>query len=779
MASTNAPAMGCEPMASKLEALDLLEARIRATSPLLPLLAQSRWVVWRLEGRNGGKPSKVPHVAARPSLKASSKSSQDWCDFETALSVAHAHNFDGVSFVLSPTVMTTKPGEFTPISDPHLCAFDLDDCRDAATGVLAAWAQAVVEECASYTEITPSGTGLRIIGYGRADPPVHDKRPAPDAGSCEIFRKASKIITITGDALDGWDRPLANIDAAIDHYRRTKPDHEPEGGEPQSTDYTAKSGDMPDWIMETVRHGAPEGKRSDQFFRVVRALKSRGWAAGEIEALLADHPNGIASKYWNRLRQEVGRVYHKEPQEPGGGDPFERAAAEADADAEPTKKKRAPTQAETLLRLADAAELFHSADNTAYADVVVEGHRQTHAIRSKNFKQWLARAYHQETGGAVSSEAREGALGVLEARALFDGPEREVHVRVAGLHGKIYIDLGDATWRAIEIDANGWRLIDAPPVRFRRAKGAKPLPTPQDAISIEPLRKFLNVQSDNDFVLIVCWLLSCLRPRGPYPLLVLAGEQGSAKSTLCTLLRALVDPNTAGLRALPREDRDLFIAATNAHLLCYDNLSTLPAGVSDTFCRLATGGGFAVRSLYTDGDEALFNEARPVLLNGISDVGTRPDLAERAIFLTLQPISESSRKPEEKLLAEFEAMRPQIIGALLTGVARGLSRLEHTKLKKLPRMADFALWGTACESAFWPDGTFAQAYEANRDDAVSDTIEADPVAMTVKTLWENSTETWSGKASDLLAKLNAAAGDHAIKSNTWPGNARALSGRLR
>jgi hypothetical protein len=444
-----------------------------------------------------------------------------------------------------------------------------------------------------------------------------------------------------------------------------------------------------------------------------------------------------------------------------------------------SKQKRAPTQAEILLRLAVGAELFRSADSTAYADVLVAGHRQTLAIRSKGFKQWLARAYHRETGGAVSSEARENVLGVLEAKAMFDGPEREVHVRVAGMSGNIYIDLGDPTWRAVEIDPNGWRLVDAPPVRFRRAKGIKPLPAPQDGGSIDHLRPFLNVKSDSDFVLVVCWLLSCLRPRGPYPLLVLSGEQGSAKSTLCTLLRALIDPNTAGLRTLPREDRDLFIAATNGRLLCFDNLSTLPAGVSDTFCRLATGGGFAVRSLYTDGDEALFNEARPVLLNGISDVATRPDLAERAIFLTLEPISESSRRPEEELLAEFETACPQIFGALLTGVARGLSRREHTKLEKLPRMADFALWSAACESAFWPKGTFTKAYDANRDDALSDTLDADPVALAVKGWVGKLEEPWSGTAKELLDILSAKVGDQTARTKTWPGNARALSSHLR
>lgn len=62
--------------------------------------------------------------------------------------------------------------------------------------------------------------------------------------------------------------------------------------------------------------------------------------------------------------------------------------------------------------------------------------------------------------------------------------------------------------------------------------------------------------------------------------------------------------------------------------------------ISDTLCRLATGGGFAVRRLYSDMDEVLFDAARPVILNGIEDIVTRPDLADRAVFLTLEPIPE-------------------------------------------------------------------------------------------------------------------------------------------
>jgi hypothetical protein len=172
--------------------------------------------------------------------------------------------------------------------------------------------------------------------------------------------------------------------------------------------------------------------------------------------------------------------------------------------------------------------------------------------------------------------------------------------------------------------------------------------------------------------------------------IVLSGEQGSAKSTFSAILRALLDPNTAPLRALPREDRDLFIAASNGHVLAFDNVSGLPAWISDTLCRLATGGGFAVRQLYSDQDEVLFDAARPVILNGIEDIVTRPDLADRAVFLTLEPIPEERRRPEQELWAAFEAERPRILGVLLDAVAKGLAQLQHTKLDRLPRMADFA-----------------------------------------------------------------------------------------
>jgi hypothetical protein len=376
----------------------------------------------------------------------------------------------------------------------------------------------------------------------------------------------------------------------------------------------------------------------------------------------------------------------------------------------------------------------------------------------------------------------QSALNVIEAQAHFDGPERAVALRVAGHAGKVYLDIGNIAWQVIEIDASGWRLITDPPVRFRRPRGMKPLPMPVKGGSIKELRTFINVKSNDDFVLIVAWALAVLRDLGPYPVLALSGEQGSAKSTLTAILRALLDPYTAPLRALPREDRDLFIAATNGHILAFDNVSGIPLWISDTMCRLSTGGGFATRQLYSDQDEILFDAMRPQILNGIEDVVKRQDLVDRALFIQLEKIQKENRRSEHELWASFNKVAPRILGALLDHLAHGLRRLPNIKLDEMPRMADFAVWATACETKAWPV-TFARAYGGNQEEAAEIALDADAVATAVRAMMATpmmaAEVEWRGTATSLLAELEKYVDEKMARSRDWPQSSRALSQYLR
>jgi hypothetical protein len=422
--------------------------------------------------------------------------------------------------------------------------------------------------------------------------------------------------------------------------------------------------------------------------------------------------------------------------------------------------------------------LFHTPIGTAFADLLIDGHRETWPLRGKQFRNWLRKRYFEETGCAANAGVLQSAIDLLEARAQFDAGERSINVRVGAHESSIYLDMSDKGWHAAEIRADGWRIIGAPPIRFRRMPAMLALPFPERHGCIDQLRPFLNLRSHDDFVLVVAWLLAALRPNGPYPVLVIAGEQGSAKTALTRLLRALIDPNAAPTRALSREERELMISANNSHVIAFDNLSGLPPWLSDALCRLASGASFAVRRLYTDNEETLFQAARPIILNGIEDVITRPDLADRALFLNLPPVPDERRRPEDELWREFELVRPRILGALLDASSHGLKTIAFTRVRSLPRMADFVLWVSACEGALWPAGTFLRAYNMNRRVAVDDAIDVDPLAASIRALMA-ARRSWTGTASDLL-RAAAGIGSGAPEGlASWPKNPHALAGRLR
>jgi phage/plasmid primase-like uncharacterized protein len=424
----------------------------------------------------------------------------------------------------------------------------------------------------------------------------------------------------------------------------------------------------------------------------------------------------------------------------------------------------------------DDEPLFHF-DDDAYADIENKGHRETYKIRSRRFKHWLIKEFYERNTTVPSPMAVGSALDLIEAKAKFTGPERAVHIRAAGHEGRIYLDLCNKDWQCVEIDTEGWRVIDNAPVRFIRRKGMKALPTPIKGHSVEELREFLNVD-DKGFVLAVSWLLAALRPHGPYPVLSAQGQPGSAKSTLLAILRQLIDPNTAMLRAPPRENGDVFIAATNAYVPAFDNLSDLPDWLSDTLCRLATGGGFGKRELYSDDEEKLFAATRPVLLGSVENVVIRGDLADRAVFLHLKKIPDDKYRPDKEFWASFERAAPGILGALLDAVAHGLRELPHVKLDRYPRMADFAEWATAFEGAVFKPGAFAAAYTENRATAAGDVVDADIVATTIEQFMKGR-KLWRGRVVQLLAKLTSMLDEDRRKSREWPKQTNRLTGKLR
>ena len=440
-------------------------------------------------------------------------------------------------------------------------------------------------------------------------------------------------------------------------------------------------------------------------------------------------------------------------------------------------KPKEPTQAELLTKLAGDAELFHDMNRKGYGTIPVGGHIETWPIKSVAFRDWLRGRFYKAQGKTPGGQALQDTLDLLAAQARFDGDEHEIFVRIAHTGGKIYVDLANESWQAVEIIPQGWRVVDNPPLKFRRPRGLAPMPTPEPGGSLADLRPFINCR-DEDWPLVVAWLIGAYSP-GSYPIMILQGEQGTAKSFVARVLKTLADPGHAPLRTPPRDIRDLMISASNSWCLSFNNLSGIPPWLSDGLCSLATGGGIATRELYSDDSEIIFDAMRPIILNGIDSLVSRGDLADRAVLSELPQIEDDRRRGEIELWKAFETAQPKILGAVFKVLSAALANLHRVRLSEKPRMADFAIWVVAAEPALpWEPGTFLAAYTGNRAAVVEHSLEGDVVAVAVRLLMEDR-ETWEGAPSNLLKALEDLVPESTQRSKAWPKAANSLSNRLR
>jgi hypothetical protein len=547
--------------------------------------------------------------------------------------------------------------------------------------------------------------------------------------------------------------------------------------------------DRPDGSDNTI----PQGKRNASLTSLAGSMRRPGMTAAEIEAaLLAVNrrcqpplPDGAVRRIAasvGRYPPGSGRTRSPRPVSDAGdnvdpvtGEDLDGTEPGDPGSTEPAEGKR--SQATQLVELAEGVELFHAPDGTAYARIEQGDHREVWPLKSGAIRSWLAGTYYRRHERAAGGQAIRDAVEVLAARALFDGPECAVYVRVARTTDAIYLDLADPKWRAVKITASGWEIVADSPTRFRRPDGVLRLPDPVRGGSIQELRPFLNVADDAQWRLAVSWLVAAIRGAGPYPVLDIQGEQGSAKSSTARAQRRVIDPNASPDRAAPRNEHDLAIAAQNSLVVSLDNVSKLPDWLSDALARLATGAGFAARMLYSDGEEKLFYGARPIIINAIGDVVTRSDLLDRSLVLELPRIADQSRRTEEEFWADFDVAHPRILGGLLDAVAGALARRPSVRLKSPPRMADFATWAVAAEPALgWPDGAFMRAYDGNRSSAHELALEASSVGSPVRALL--CTGDWQGTSTELLERLTSIAGDSIAHRKDWPADPRALSQEL-
>lgn len=449
------------------------------------------------------------------------------------------------------------------------------------------------------------------------------------------------------------------------------------------------------------------------------------------------------------------------------------SAPEAQQDGEEEDKRQGQTDL-IVAFVQTWNDLFHDDNDVAYARSRETG--EVRALGSRAFRHWLTAEFYAQHEKAVRDQALREAKMTLEGLAMQD--PRPVHIRVAGAGGRYWLDFGiSGSSRCAHIRAGAWTIEDHSDLMFCRSESAQPLPGPVKGGSIEPLWRVANVP-EHARLLVTAWLVECLRPDTPFPVLELLGEQGSGKSGTQSALRRLVDPNAADLRGAPKSAEDLFVSGGVNHVISLENVSHLPAPLQDALCVVATGGGFARRKLYTDSDESVIQLKRPVVLNGISAAVTQQDLVSRAITVELPVIHDAQAK--DRMESEFEANRPEILGGLLDIAARALEYLPEMSLpaSRRPRLVEFAYLGMAVAKAMGRDPEdFMSQLDAARQDGLERTLESSPVATAIRD-WA---EIHPGEVRDEPAKhwLAILADYKPLGCDTWPRSAKGLGDAMR
>lgn len=533
---------------------------------------------------------------------------------------------------------------------------------------------------------------------------------------------------------------------------------------------------MDEWLSG---NGIDVFKLKDEGDRTIYVLETCPWNSSHTDksASITQFNNGAISakchhdscshENWSSLK----KLY--EPKVPKNKSEYSEKSEE-----EP-KKSHADITIEQALGYGDI--FFHNSVEETYVAVDKGRVYEIHRLEDKKYQMLLRKRFYDEIGKALSKDNINQAIGVLEAKALYEGAELEVYKRCAEVDGVTYYDLCDKESTIIKIDETGWKVDDDKQMLFIKKSNMSEqvMPVPcGDLLGL--LNKHFRFKDEEDSMLHAVSLVTRFISDIPHPIEVIHGEKGASKTTTMRMNRSLIDPAPRDVISMPKGIQDLAIVISNNYMPCFDNLDTISAEKSDLLCIASTGGGYSKRKLYSDDDETIVSFKSRITLNGINVVATRADLLDRCIVLTLERIPEDERKEERLVWNSFNEDKPKILGAIFTILSVAKRIYETVELSKLGRMADFTRWGYAIAEAMGIGGeVFLKAYLNNQKKANQEAVESNPVA-TALIKYMNENISFTGTVSNLLTVLNKVAEVEQIDttSKLWAKEPNVLSRRL-
>ena len=735
-----------------------------------------QWLVWCSEER-GGKPTKIPYSPLTGS-RASSTDPRSWASYYEALSACKEHGYGGIGFV------------FTPEDD--LCGVDLDGCLDPGTGEVEPWAQQIIEALDSYTEISPSGTGVHILVRGEL-PEGRNRK-----GRFEAYDRG-RYFTVTGMHLPGTPQRIESRQEELQGVvRRVFGD----SSAPSANGHT-----VPVAAPESVDNGlsddeivqkASAASNGERFARLWAGHATEYGSHSEADlalcGMLAFWTGGDATRIDSLFRQSG--LYRKK---------WDREDYRSRTIAEALNGKTEFYKAPKSVKLEDRTEEGESEDNElrrnqadrligyALADLGSEGgallfvdqHGDPHALidgspvpLNSRCYSWLRRLMWEHEQRAVNGEYLKTAAGTLAAQAEFSGEVKELHTRAAWHEGALYYEL--RLGKVVRVGPGGWTFEARPPVLFRRYPNLKPLPDPEVGGSLDGLLSLVNLKTDRDRRLFTAYAVTVPLPHVGRPILSASGPMGSGKTTAGRAVKRLWDPTAP--ETVRYDPRDFLQKASHCYVPMLDNLSALPDSAADTLCRLVTGEADSKRKLYTDDEDVIIELRRAVILNGINAPTDRGDVLDRSLVVELERIRDAERHTEEEMWAAFEREHSRLLGAAFDVLSRAMAHKPFLRLSRRPRLAD---WGEYAAAVYEVMGWGAETFLSDWDEVVKvqncSTLDGSPVAQAVIRFMEGQ-DAYQGTSTELHKKLEAVAKDIGVsvaRDKAWPKSARWLWRRIQ
>src|SRR5215204_5912785 len=726
-----------------------------------------QWLCWRFEERDG-KPTKVPYDPSTGE-KAESTNPKTWTSYEKARRACRDHGYDGIGFVFTV--------------DDDLCGVDLDKCLDPETGELEGWAQEIIGELDSYTEISPSGTGVHILVRGVL--PAGRNRK----GRFEAYDRG-RYFTVTGKHLPGSPQTIESRQEALQSIVKRM-------FAEQSTNGHAK----PVAPTELVDNGLSDSKviqkalaasNGERFSRLwngdTQEYGSHSEADLALCGMLAFWTGGDATRMDTLFRQSAlyrekwdrndyrnktiaealnGKTeFYEAPRRVKLADGTERKVEE---------KEERRNQADRLIgyALEDVQELFVDQHGAPHA--LIGG--EPVPLTSRSYS-WLRRLMWEEEGRSVSGEYLKMAAGTLSAQAEFSGELRELYTRAAWYEVFLYYELRPG--KVVRVGPGGWTFEANPPVLFRHYMNLKALPDPEAGGSLEVLDGLINLKSERDRRLFKAYLVTLPLEHVGRPIFNASGAMGSGKTTIQRLIKRLLDPTAP--ETVRFDPRDFLQKAMHAYIVMLDNQNTIPEWAADTLCRLITGEADSKRRLYTDDEDVIIELRRAAILNGINVPTERGDVLDRSLVVELERIPDGERKTEEQIWERFEAGHRKLLGTLFDLLSKAIALKASIKLSRRPRLAD---WGEYAAAVYEVLGWGAETFLRDWDEVVrvqnQATLDGSPVAQAIIKFMEDKEE-YSAPSSEMHSKLKVTAAQLGVdvdRDKAWPKSARWLWRRIK